>query len=570
MSVARTLRELISLAPARPVRVTLAIVLGALTTLFGVGLMAAAGYLICRAAQRPAVLSLMVTIVAVRFFGLGRPVLRYCERLMSHDVALRSLGPARSRVYEKLEPLAPAQLVAFRQGDLLTRLVADVDGLQNLYLRVIEPPFVAVVASAVAVGAAAAFLPSAAIVLGVGLLVGGVLVPAVSALVGRRAARREARARGELTSELIELLGGAAELLVLGAESERLARLRRADRTLVRLARRDALASGLGDGLGLLVSGLTVAGVLLVAVTGARQGTLDTVLIAMLSLLALASFEGVVPLVGAAREVSTTLASGRRITALTDTEPAVLDPAGPLPAPRWPFTIAFEAVTAGYNGQRKPALAHFSLTLNPGERVALLGASGAGKTTVVNLLLRFLDPSSGRITLDGDDLRGFNQSEVRSTIALAGQEAHLFSTSIANNLRLARPQASDSELETALRRARIWDWVNGLPDRMDTRVGEDGRELSGGQRQRIVLARALLQDAPVLVLDEPTAHLDATTADQLMSDLFAEARGRTVLLITHRTEGLQFVDRAVSLDAANPTLAGPGTAMVQDDRGRGG
>jgi ABC-type multidrug transport system fused ATPase/permease subunit len=182
--------------------------------------------------------------------------------------------------------------------------------------------------------------------------------------------------------------------------------------------------------------------------------------------------------------------------------------------------------------------------------VALLGESGAGKTTVVNLMLRFLDPLEGRVALDGQDLRGYTQSEVRGTIAVAGQDAHLFSTSIANNLRLARPQASDGELETALRRARIWDWVQRLPDQMDTRVGEDGRELSGGQRQRIVLARALLGEAPVLILDEPTAHLDPQTAEELMRDIFDEARGRTVLLITHRTEGLQSVDRVVSLDPA--------------------
>jgi thiol reductant ABC exporter CydC subunit len=551
----RTLRRLTSLAPASRARVALAIVLGALTTLFGVGLMASAGYLICRAAERPAVLSLMVTIVAVRFFGLGRPVVRYFERLASHDLALRSLGPARSRVYEKLEPLAPVQLDAYREGDLLTRLVADVDGLQNLYLRVIEPPFAAALASAVAIGAAAAFLPSAALVLAAGLLLAGVAVPALSARLGRQAACRQAGARGALAAELIELTRGAAEIVALGAESERLALLERADRTLVRLAHRDALVTGLGDGLGLMVSGLTAAGVLLVAVTASDRGTLDSVLIAMLSLLALASFAGVAPLVGAARDVSTTLASGRRVLALTDTVPAVVDAADPLPPPRWPFTITFEGVTALYPGQPQPALTDFSLTLRPGERVALLGDSGAGKTTVVNLLLRFLDPLEGRVALDGHDLRCYTQSEVRSTIALAGQDAHLFSTSIANNLRLARPQASDGELETALRRARIWDWVQQLPDQMDTRVGEDGRELSGGQRQRIVLARALLGDAHVLILDEPTAHLDPQTAEELMRDIFDEARGRTVLLITHRTEGLDSVDRVVSLDATSPTTA---------------
>ncbi|MBV9796858.1 MAG: thiol reductant ABC exporter subunit CydC [Solirubrobacterales bacterium] len=544
-----TLRPLLGLVKVPRWRLAGAVTLGALTVVFGVGLMASAGYLISRAAERPPILSLMVAIVAVQAFGLGRPVVRYLERLASHDMALRMLGRVRTRFYERIEPRAPAELDCYRKGDLLSRMVADVDAQQNLYLRSLEPVLVALLAGAVSVGAAAAFLPAAGVVLASGLLIVGLLVPALSGWLGARASRRQAGARGELSAELVELMRGAPELAAFGADQAALARIRTADSTLVKLARRNALATGAGDGLGLMVSGVTVAGVLALAVNAAAHGHLDRVLIATLALLALASFEAVMPLSAAARELFATLAAGRRLLELTGSEGAVHDPALPAAAPRWPFALALEDVRARYPRQPRPALDGVSLRLRAGERVALLGPSGAGKTTIVNLLLRFLDPEAGKVTLAGRDLRDFDQEDVRRMIAVAGQDSHLFSASIGDNVRLARPDASDYDVGQALRRARIWDWIEELPDGMETLVGEEGRELSGGQRQRIVLARALLAGAPVLVLDEPTAHLDPLTATALVRDVFSAASEQTVLLITHRDEGLEFVDRVVRLPA---------------------
>jgi thiol reductant ABC exporter CydC subunit len=542
-----TLRALLQLVSVPRWRLAWASLLGALTVLFGVGLMATAGYLITRAAERPPILSLMVVIVAVQFFGIGRPVVRYLERLASHDMTLRVLGRLRARFFERIAPLAPAELDCYRKGDLLSRMVADVDALQNLYLRGLEPPLVALLAGTVSVAVTTVFLPAAGLVLAGGLLVGGVAVPALAGFLGARAGRRQASARGRLSAELVELLRGAPELVAFGGEQAALDRVRDADRTLVRLARRDARVAGMADGLGLVVSGLTVAGVLAVAVSASGSGTLDRVLIAMLALLALASFEAVTPLASAARELSTTVAAGRRVLELTERDPAVRDPAHPLPAGGWPFAVALEGVRASYPNQPLPAVEGLSLRLNAGERIALVGPSGAGKTTVVNLLLRFLDPGLGRVTLAGRDLRDYRQDDVRRVISVAGQDSHLFSASIRDNVRLARPEATDDEVAGALSRARILDWVRSLPGGLDTFVGEEGRALSGGQRQRIVLARALLADAPVLVLDEPTAHLDPGTATELIHDVFAAAHDRTVLLITHRDEGLDLVDRVVTL-----------------------
>jgi ATP-binding cassette, subfamily C, bacterial CydC len=542
-----TLRRLLALADASRPRAALAAVLGALTVIFGAGLMATAGYLISRAAERPAILSLTVAIVGVRFFGLARPLIRYLERLASHDLALRVLGRVRVRAYQRIEPLAPAQLEAYRHGDLLSRMVADVDALQNLHLRAVGPPIVALLAAVVAVGVTGAFLPAAGLVLAAGLVVGGVAVPALAGALGRRGGRRQATARGELSAELVELLRAAPELVAYGGEEAALGRVRRADRALVRLARRDALVGGVADGAGLAVVGATVAGVLAVAVGASSDGHLDRVLIAMLALLALASFEAVQPLAAAARELSATLAAGRRILELADREAAIVDPGAPAAPPRWPFAVALEGVSARYAPGERPALQGISFRLEPGGRVALVGASGAGKTTVVNLLLRFLDPEAGRATIAGRDLRDYRQEDVRRAIAVAGQDSHVFSASIRENVRLARPDANDGEIERALRRARLWPWVAGLPDGLDTDVGEDARELSGGQRQRLVLARALLVDAPVLVLDEPTAHLDPATAHELMRDVFDAANDRSVLLITHRPEGLDLVDEIIRI-----------------------
>ncbi|MFL5824525.1 MAG: thiol reductant ABC exporter subunit CydC [Solirubrobacteraceae bacterium] len=549
--MSQTLAAVLRLAPAPRARVALAAVLGALTILFGVGLMALAGYLIARAAEHPPVLSLMIAITAVRFFGLGRPVIRYGERLFSHDLALRVLGRVRARFYERIEPLAPAELDSYRQGDLLSRMVSDVDALQNVYLRGLGPVLVAVVAGAVSAGVAAAFLPAAGLVLAGGLLVAGVAVPVCSGVLGRPGGR-QAEARGALSADIVELIRGAGELVAFGREPAELARVRASDDVLVRLGRRDAVVAGLGDGLTLLVAGGTVAGVLAVTIDASAHGRLDHVLIAVLALLALASFEAVTPLAGAARDLAATLAAGRRVAELTDQDAAVSDPEHPVPAPRWPFAIELQSVRAAYPHQPRPALNGVSFSLAAGEKVALVGPSGAGKTTIVNLLLRFLDPETGRVTLGGRDLREYSLTDVRRTIAVAGQESHLFSVSIAQNVRLGRPEATDTEVADALRRARIWEWVQALPDGLATQVGEEGRELSGGQRQRILLARALLAGSPVLVLDEPTAHLDPATATELMRDVFSAAQDQTVLLITHRREGLDLVDRI-------HTLAGPTT-----------
>ena len=342
------LRRLLGLAGASRARVALSVALGALTVCFAAGLMGTSGYLVSRAAEHPAILSLGVAIAAVRFFGIGRPLVRYLERLASHDLALRTLARLRVRFYERIEPLAPAGLVAFRRGDLLSRLVSDVDTLQNLFLRGVGPPLVALGSGAVLVGVTAVILPVAGLALGVGLILGGAAAPVLVAGLGRPSRGDQAAARGELSAELVELLRSAPELAAYGHEEDALGRVRAADRELARHARRNALVAGVGEASATVVAGLTAVAVLALAVTAHADGRLSRVLVAALALIALAAFEATGPLLQAGQELATTIAAGRRLLELTDRDPPVRDPDHPLPPPEGTPTVAFDGVHVSY------------------------------------------------------------------------------------------------------------------------------------------------------------------------------------------------------------------------------
>ncbi len=541
-----TLRRVARLSSPGRGRIAASVALGTVAMLCGVALLTASGYLISRAAERPPILALSVAIVTVRFFGLARPLARYADRLWSHDVALRSLTRVRARFVDAIEPLAPAELDGYRRGDLLTRMLADVDGLQGLQLRGTGPLLVAVATGAVCVAGTAIVLPAAAVVLAAGLLTAIVIVPAIGAALSRAAGRRQVSVRADLTSDLLQLFRAAPELVVNGGQGRALEGIAARDHELASLSRRNAILGGAADALSVLVAGATVAGVLAVSTTAHAAGTLDRTLIITLALLALGAFEAAAALPAAARELSATLTGGKRVLEILDRRPSVEDPPAPCPAPAC-ADISIQDVTARYGDDLPPAVAGLTLDLPAGRRVAVTGASGAGKTTVANLLLRFLDPEQGCVRLDGRDLREYRQHDVRAMFAYAGQDAHIFDSSIRANLELGRAGASDADLEAALAAVRMDAWVAALPDGMDTRVGDDGAALSGGQRQRLGIARALLSDAPVLLLDEPAAHLDHSTAEAVIGDILRTSGDRSVLLITHRPEGRDLVDEILEL-----------------------
>ncbi|MFB7654158.1 MULTISPECIES: thiol reductant ABC exporter subunit CydD [unclassified Streptomyces] len=537
-----------AMSAARRGRLALGLLLGSLALGSAVGLMATSGYLISRASEQPPVLYLMVAVTATRAFGIGRAVFRYAERLVTHDAVLRMLADTRVAVYRRLERLAPAGLRRTRRGDLLSRLVADVDALQDYWLRWLLPAGGAVVVSAASVGFTAWLLPEAGAVLAAGLLAAGAGVPLVTGAVARRAERRLAPARGVLATRVADLLTGTAELTVAGALPGRAAEARRADGTLTRIASRAATATALGDGLTALISGLTVAGAALVGAQAVADGRLAGVAMAVVVLTPLAAFEAVLGLPLAVQYRQRVRRSAERVYEVLDAPEPVREPETPRQAPASPFPVVLRGLAARHAGQDRDALAGLDLSLAEGRRVAVVGPSGSGKTTLAQTLLRFLDADAGSYTLAGVDAYALAGDDVRRLVGLCAQDAHLFDSSVRENLLLARKDATEGALRDALARARLLEWADSLPDGLDTLVGAHGARLSGGQRQRLALARALLADFPVLVLDEPAEHLDLPTADALTADLLAATEGRTTLLITHRLAGLRAVDEVLVLD----------------------
>ncbi|WP_411114690.1 thiol reductant ABC exporter subunit CydD [Streptomyces sp. 029-5] len=546
-------------------RFVLALVLGSCALGSAVGLMAVSGWLISRASEQPPVLYLMVAVTATRAFGIGRAVFRYAERIVSHDAVLRMLADLRVSVYRRLERIAPAGLRETRRGDLLSRLVADVDELQDYWLRWLLPVGSALLVGVGAVGFTAWLLPEAGAVLAGGLLVAGVGVPLLSGARARRAERRLAPARGLLATRVADLLSGMAELTVAGALTSRMRGTREADGTLTAIASRGASANALGDGLTALVCGLTVAATAYVGVGALADGRLAGVELAVVVLTPLAAFEAVTGLPLAVRYRQRSRRSAERVCEVLDAPVPVREPERPAAPPVSPFPLEVRGLAARYPGQRRDALSGFDLTLTAGKRVAVVGPSGSGKTTLAQVLLRFLDAREGGCRLGGTDTAALDGDTVRRFVGLCAQDAHLFDSSVRENLRLARTDATEDELRDALRRARLLDWVDTLPAGLDTLVGEHGARISGGQRQRLALARALLADFPVLVLDEPAEHLDLATADALTTDLLAATEGRTTLLITHRLQGLDSVDEVIVLDGGRPVQRGSYAELAADE-----
>ncbi|MDX3233118.1 thiol reductant ABC exporter subunit CydC [Streptomyces sp. ME19-01-6] len=515
-------------------------------------LMATAAWLITRAAQQPPLASVSVAIVAVRALALGRGALRYADRLLGHDGALRAVAGFRTRVYEALVPLAPAGTPAFRSGDLLTRLVDDVDAAQDLLLRVLIPAAAACAVTATATAAATVLLPQAGVLLGLLLAVAGLLVPALVLALSGRAGRAEKAARAELTALTVDVTQGAADLAAYGARGRAHERARRASARIAALERRKALTTSLASAVVLLLQGGATVGVTWLALRAHAAGALPAVYLTVLAVLALVSFEALAPLPAAARRLADVRASARRLAELLDTPPPVADPPAPVPLPTGePLGVDITDLRVRHHPGGPPVLDGVSLRLPPGRRVVLLGASGSGKSTLIAALMRFVPYEAGSIRVGGREqreLRDCAGADARRLITGMTQDAHVFHTTIRANLLLARPGATDADLLDAARRARLLDWIESLPDRWDTVLGGDGATMSGGQRGRLLLARALLADPPVLVLDEPTEGLDPDTAAAVLADILDATRGRTTLLVTHERSGLAAADRIVALD----------------------
>ncbi len=548
MSAMRSLLAVGRLERREGSRLALSVVLSAGASAAAIGLLATSGYLISRAAQRPQILALMVAIVAVRACGLARAALRYGERLASHDLALRQLARVRARFYARLAPLLPGPL---RRGDgeLLARFVGDVDTLADLYLRGLVPVLAALLVIAGATVAAWVILPSAGAAVLAALALAALALPWISATVAARSGRRQAGVRARLLGELVESIDGAGELVMCGRAEERLQALARGDAELGRLARGDALACSLATGLGGTLAGAGLVLVLVLAIGAVHAGTLSGVLLAALAFLFLAAVDAVAPLPAAARSLRACATAAGRVHEIVSQPALVADPSRPRALPQGGALRASD-VSVRYAPEEPTALDGATLAVAPGEHVALVGPSGAGKSTLAELLVRLRDPDRGSVTLGGVDVRECSQDELRRAVLLCGQDAHLFNTTIRENLLLARREASEQELLAALRTVELDGFLATLPQGLDTLVGEDGELLSGGQRARIALARAMISDARFVILDEPSAHLDAPLAGRVIAGVLRERRGGGVLLITHDPELAASCERIVHLSEA--------------------
>ena len=515
-----------------------------------------------------------MAIVGVRFFGIARGVFRYLERLASHQVTFRVLARLRVWFYAALEPLAPARLMQYRSGDLLSRIVADIGTLENFYIRAVAPPLVALLVAGLMWIFLGSFDPRLALAVIAMMLLAGVGVPLLSQILSRQPGSRVVTVRANLNAVLVDGIQGTADLVAFRAEAAQVSQVRALSDALGREQARLAGIGGLNNALGSLLTSLAVVVVLALAIPLVTSGRIAGVSLAVLALATAASFEAVLPLPLASQFLESSLAAARRLFEVVDTDGIAVQLAPALESeiireqeaslsPSKPPSIEVSHLTLRYAADEPPALDDITFSVPAGGSAAIVGASGAGKSSLANALLRFWEPEAGEIRLDGCDLRDVAPEAVRRQIGVVAQQTHLFNMTIGDNLRLARPGATQAEIEAAARTAQIHDWIVSLGEGYATWVGEQGLRLSGGERQRLAIARALLKNAPVLILDEPTANLDTASERDLLAALAPLMVGRTTLIITHSLFGLERVDEILVLERGRIVERGRHEALLR-------
>jgi ATP-binding cassette, subfamily C, bacterial CydCD len=527
-------------------RLAFATLLGIGAAASATGLLLTAAWLIARAAQHPPVLYLMVAIVAVRAFGIARGVLRYAERLVAHDAAFRLLTAVRVAVYQRAERLGPTALADHRRGDLVRRLVGDVDAVQDLLVRALLPRVVTAVLSGGVTLLVVTILPAAGVGLAAAVLGVLVIVPLLVRVTGRAAERSIAPAHGQLAAEVSDAVLSAPDLVAYGAAGGAVDRFNEVAESLRDAERRSAWGSGLAQAVVLLFIGAAVCVAAAAGVVAVAREALDPVLLPLVVLAPLGLHEVLAAIPEAARQHDRAASAVTRVTELLSQPIPVVEPSHPAELPSQRTVVVARDLTTGWTPDR-PVLHNLRLDLPAGARFGVVGASGSGKSTLAAALLRFVPVPQGQLFVDGLDVTELSSGDVRGRVGLLDQQAHVFDTTIRENLRIGRTDADDDAMWLALEQARLAAFVLGLPGRLDTAVGEFGRELSGGERQRLALARLLLAHHDVLILDEPTEHLDHNMATALTDDLLELAPARTLVLMTHSEHGLDRLDELIVL-----------------------
>ncbi len=541
------------LAQLSPFRwwIALAILLGCVMIASNMLLLGMAAYLIAAAALGPLLVMLTLPIYIVQVMSVIRSCSRYAERLVSHNVTFRLLARLRVWLYSRLKPLAPALLLSYRSGDVLTRLVADIEELQNVYLRAVSPIIVALVISLLSFYIFSIFSPVLAWVTLAFLIVTGIGIPFLTGMLAWGIGRQQLAVRAELNAQIVDGVQGVQDLLAFGRAGDQRQKLASLDKKLAQLQRRMAFISGLEQALNDLMSNLALLALLALAIPLVAAKAINGVYLGFLALIILASFEAVLPLGQAFQFLGTSLAAADRLFTVADTSPTVAEPASPLPIAersQQGHTLEFSSVSFAYPSGEGNAVSDVSFSLASGRRIALVGPSGSGKSTLLRLALRFWDPAAGTICLNGQDICRYALDDLRALIGVVEQDTCLFNDTLRGNLLLARPDAGEGELGRVLEQAQLTSLVRQLPQGLKTWVGEQGLRLSGGERQRVAIARALLKDAPLLILDEPTANLDPLTERAVLDALDVLMQGRSVLLITHRLIAMERMDEILVLD----------------------
>ena len=560
------LRRAVRLLDVDPRRFLLAVVLGVGALGSAVALAAVSAWLIARASQMPPVLQLSVATVAVRAFGVSRGVLRYCERIASHEVALRGMTSLRTTLYERLAAGRPEAAMRVRRGDLLARVGADVDAVGDIVVRSLLPTAVAAVLGIGTSLAMGLLLPGAGLVLAACLVLAGVLAPALAARGARLAEQRASEARAEMTATALGLLDDAGPLHVAGRAGSELAAMRAADRRIAAAVDAGAGPSALASAVGVLAQGLAVLGALLLGVPAVGAETLSPVELAVVVLTPLAAFEATSVLPAAAVQLERSRAAARRVLELLD------DAGEPLPAGRVSGVepVLRARVDCGWSGPL--AVAGLEIELRPGRSLALVGASGTGKTTALLTLAGLLAPRGGEITLGGVPLAEVEPSARFAALSVTTEDAHVFGTSVLENLRVARGDVTEEEARKALEEVGLGPWLEALPEGLGTVLAADGRTVSGGERRRLLLARALLSPSRLLLLDEPAEHLDPAAADALVDRLLRspwdpQGRPRGVVLATHRLAALAAADEVLVLRDGAVAARGTHADLLRSDPG---
>ncbi|WP_294538253.1 thiol reductant ABC exporter subunit CydC [uncultured Rhodoblastus sp.] len=520
------------------------------SVLANIGLMATSGWFItamAAAGLAGGTMNYFTPAALIRALAILRAGGRYLDRLVSHEATFRLIGGSRSFVFARLEPIAPAELGDLRSGDLAERLRGDIDRLELVFLRLLSPFVVALLAAGVIVAVLARWSAALAGAAAMVFLVAGFLAPALAAFAGRVPSRATALFSAEIRARMVDDLEGLAPLLLTGADARHFGALEQRMEAMLAAEGRLARIGALGQISVIVASELAVVALLGVGVPLVRSGALAGAELTLAALAALASFEAFGGLPAAFAGLAGSLASAERLFGLFDRKTVVVDPDKPALLPRR-FDLVLEKVCLSYPGAYRAALENIDIEIGEGARVALIGPSGAGKSSIADLLVRFRDPTGGEIRLGGEALPRLAIDDIRSRIMVVGQSPHLFSATVAENLRIARPHATADELWAALASVRLDETIGALPEGLDTQIGVAGTRLSGGQARRLAVARGLLTEASIFVLDEPTEGLDAETARQVLDGVFQRTAGRTLLLLTHRHAGLERMDQTIGMD----------------------